>query len=90
MRALEESAQQSQSQPQGQQQSPSVPATKAVKTFEQMDTNADGRLSSSEAQGSVKDGFAKLDSNKDGYLTKAEVEGTSSTKRRTDKRPGGK
>ncbi|MFK8058381.1 MAG: hypothetical protein AB8F78_19810 [Saprospiraceae bacterium] len=67
----------SQSTPQNQQ-----PATK---TFEQMDANSDGRLSSTEAQGSVKDGFAKLDSNKDGFLTKAEVEGTART--RTDKRP---
>ena len=59
-----------------------------VRTFEQMDANSDGRLSSTEAQGSVKDGFAKLDSNKDGFLTKQEVEGTTTTTRtRTDKRP---
>lgn len=80
---LEAAAQTPQSQPNSTPQSQPQPQT--VKTFEQMDTNADGRLSSVEAQGSVKDGFAKLDANKDGFLTKAEVEGTST--KRTDKRP---
>jgi len=80
LQALEESQQQSQSQTQQSPQSPSTP-----QTFAEMDSNNDGRLSSTEAQGTYKTSFAKLDSNGDGYLTKAEAEGTASN--RTDKRP---
>ena len=81
LEAVEQSPQsESQSTPQSQPQ--------AVKTFAQMDANSDGKLSSSEAEGTVKESFTKLDSNKDGFLSQKEVEG--STSRRTDKRPGGK
>jgi len=80
---LDAASQPTQSQPQGQEQSPS---STPAKTFTQMDANSDGKLSSTEAEGTVKESFAKLDSNKDGFLTKAEVEGVQS--KRTDKRPG--
>jgi Ca2+-binding EF-hand superfamily protein len=85
MQVLDQMAQESQSQTPTDQSNTSTTAV----TFEQMDANSDGRLTSTEAQGSVKDGFAKLDRNKDGYLTKQEVEGTTTTTRstRTDKRP---
>lgn len=37
-----------------------------------MDTNKDGKLSLSEAQGPLKDDFSYIDTNKDGFLTKEE------------------
>ena len=39
-----------------------------------MDSNKDGKLSSKEVKGPLKDDFTKIDTNKDGFLTKEELE----------------
>jgi Ca2+-binding EF-hand superfamily protein len=41
--------------------------------FEEMDSNADGKLTIEEVNGSLKVMFSKLDANSDGFLTKEEM-----------------
>ncbi|MGJ8743031.1 hypothetical protein [Polaribacter sp.] len=43
------------------------------KTLENMDANADGKISKSEAKGKLKENFNKRDKNKDGYITEDEL-----------------
>lgn len=46
----------------------------ADKIISQMDTNGDGKLSTDEVKGPLKNGFSKIDSNNDGYLSQEEIE----------------
>lgn len=41
--------------------------------FEQMDENEDGKLSSDEVKGPIKDDFNTIDSDEDGFITKEEL-----------------
>lgn len=44
-----------------------------AETFDTLDTNSDGYISTSEAQGtSIESIFVQLDTNKDGYVSKEE------------------
>ncbi len=60
---------QSANQNQNRQQPPST-----EELIKMMDSNKDGKLSSKEVSGPLKDDFAKIDTDKDGFLTKAELE----------------
>lgn len=41
--------------------------------LQRMDTNKDGKISKSEAQGRIADNFDRIDTNKDGYLDRSEL-----------------
>lgn len=55
--------------------------------FVKMDTNNDGKLSKSEAQGPFKNDFSKIDTNGDGYLTKEELKNAPRPERGSGGRP---
>ncbi len=42
--------------------------------FKDLDANEDGKLSTDEVKGPLKDHFAKVDLNEDGFLTREELE----------------
>lgn len=46
----------------------------ADKLISQMDTDGDGKLSSDEVKGPLKNDFSKIDSDGDGYLSSQEIE----------------
>lgn len=50
--------------------------------LEKMDSNEDGKLSSDEIKGELKNHFAEIDTNEDGFITKAEFKKAPKPKRR--------
>lgn len=50
--------------------------------FTKMDTDNDGKLSTAEVKGPLKDNFAKVDTNGNGFISKEELENTPRPKRR--------
>jgi hypothetical protein len=53
----------------------------AIEILKQMDANKDGKLSTKEVKGPLKQDFDKIDANKDGYLSKMEIEKASKKNR---------
>jgi len=58
----------------------------AAQMFAQMDDNKDGKLSSSEVKGPLKENFSKIDTNNDNYISKEELENAPKPERRRGKR----
>ncbi|MBT6234585.1 MAG: hypothetical protein HOI49_00645 [Bacteroidetes bacterium] len=50
--------------------------------FTKMDTDNDGKLSTAEVKGPLKDNFAKADTNGNGFISKEELEDAPRPKRR--------
>ena len=63
------------------------PAEGQGATFESLDTNSDGRISKSEAEGNegVKAQFASYDVNGDGFIERAEVNSSNRSESETPK-----
>lgn len=55
----------------------------------EMDSNADGKLSKSEAKGPFLNNFGKIDTNKDGFLSREELANAPKPEERSGGRPGG-
>ena len=67
-------------------QSGNMPERKEPPTFkellEKMDADEDGKLSTKEVKGPLKNDFSKIDADKDGYIAEKELKNASKPKRK--------
>lgn len=56
----------------------------------EMDSDGDGKLSKSEAQGPIANDFNKIDQNSDGFITRSELENAPKPSRESGNGPSGR